>query len=687
MIKHYLFIVSITLCLASCVENPPKPLGPLPSERQLAWQELEYYAFFHFNMNTFTDMEWGLGGEDPSVFNPTELDVNQWVKTVKQAGMKGVIITAKHHDGFCLWPTETTEHSIKNSPYKDGKGDLVKELAEASKEHGLKFGVYLSPWDRNSEFYGTDKYVDIFHEQLRELLTNYGPIFEVWFDGANGGTGYYGGANEKREIDNKTYYQWDKTTEIVRELQPDAVIFGDNGPDVRWVGNEEGWANETNWSVMRKDEIYPGWPRYKELRGGHYDGTDWLPAECDVSIRPGWYYHASEDHQVKTLTHLLDIYYKSIGRNSNLLLNIPVDRRGLIHPKDSIQLMSLKEQIDKDFAEDLALDAVVEASNSRGNGYEASNLIDAKKESYWASGETIDTASVVLNFNSPIEFNRIMLEEYIRLGQRVSEFTVEAMVDGQWRLIDEQTTIGNKRILRFDTMTSSKIRVRITASKGEILLSNISVYNAPTVLVSPEAERAKDGTLTLEVPDATVEVYYTLDGTEPSLSSPTYTDPIVVNEESMLKMFAYNPNTKQRTGITEQKLEVSKKDWSIVEGSEKAEVVIDANGDTFWTATTKDQNQVIIDLGSVMDLKGFSYTPMQARFPHGIITDYEFSVSMDTERWVQASKGEFGNIVNNRIRQEIYFKPSKARFIKLKAIKVAGEKPNATFGEIGILQK
>src|SRR5690606_27899901 len=291
----------------------------------------------------------------------------------------------------------------------------------------------------------------------------------------------------------------------------------------------------TNWSVMRKDEIYPGWPRYKELRGGHYDGTDWLPAECDVSIRPGWYYHASEDHQVKTLTHLLDIYYKSIGRNSNLLLNIPLDRRGLIHPKDSIQLMSLKEQIDKDFAKDLALGAVVEASNSRGNGYEASNLIDAKKESYWANGEAIDTASVVLDFNSPIEFNRIMLEEYIRLGQRVSEFTVEAMVDGQWQLIDEQTTIGNKRILRFDSMISPKIRVRITASKGEILLSNISVYNAPTVLVSPVAKRAKNGTLTLEVPDATLEVYYTLDGTAPSLSSLTYTEPIVVNTESMLK--------------------------------------------------------------------------------------------------------------------------------------------------------
>lgn len=686
MMKHYLFLVSIAFCLMSCAGEPPKPLGPLPSERQLAWQELEYYAFFHFNMNTFTDMEWGLGGEDPSLFNPTELDVEQWVKTVKKAGMKAVIITAKHHDGFCLWPTKTTEHSIKNSPYKDGKGDIVKELAEASRKHGLKFGVYLSPWDRNSEYYGTDKYVEIFHEQLRELLTNYGPIFEVWFDGANGGTGYYGGANEKRKIDNKTYYQWDKTTAIVRELQPDAVIFSDNGPDVRWVGNEEGWANETNWSIMRRDEIYPGWPRYKELRGGHYDGTHWLPAECDVSIRPGWYYHASEDHQVKSLTQLLDIYYRSVGRNSNLLLNIPVDPRGLIHPKDSIQLMRLKEQLDKDFEEDLALNAQASASSSRGNGYKASNLNDGDKESYWSSGESIDTASIVLDFKEPMAFNRVVLEEYIRLGQRVSEFVVQAKVDGQWQDIDQQTTIGNKRILRFNTVRSDKIRVRITRSKGEILLSNFSIYNAPTVLVSPVVKRDKDGTLSLSVPDQTVEVYYTLDSSTPTLESPKYTEPFVVDKESMLKMFAYDPQTKQRTEITQEKLEVSKKDWTIVQGSEKTALVIDASGDSYWTATNEDDNQVVIDLGGVKDLRGFSYTPMQARFPHGIITDYKFSVSMDSKNWTQVSEGEFGNIVNNRIRQEIYFEPSKARYIKLKATKVAGEKPEATFGEIGILQ-
>lgn len=687
MIKQCLFTISIVLFLAGCKAEKPEALGPVPSERQLAWQELQYYAFFHFNMNTFTDMEWGLGGEDPSNFNPTDLDVNQWVKTVKEAGMKGVIITAKHHDGFCLWPTKTTEHSIANSPYKDGKGDIVKELAEASKKHGLKFGVYLSPWDRNNQHYGSDKYVEIFHEQLRELLTNYGPIFEVWFDGANGGTGYYGGANERREIDNKTYYQWDKTQEIIRELQPDAVIFGDNGPDVRWVGNEEGWANETNWSIMRRDEIYPGWPRYKELRSGHSDGTHWLPAECDVSIRPGWYYHASEDHQVKSLTQLLDIYYKSIGRNSNLLLNLPVNRKGLIHPKDSIQLMRLKEQVDKDFADDLALGATVKASGSRGNGYGASNVNDDNQESYWASGHDKDTANVQLNFEEPITFNRVLLQEYIRLGQRVSAFTVEAEVDGKWKLIDQQTTIGYKRILRFDPVTSSKIRIRITASKGEILLSAISVYNAPTLLVPPVVKRAKDGTLKLDVPDTHVEVYYTLDGSEPNLNSSKYTAPFVVEQQAMLKMFAYNPSTKQRTEVKEAKLEISKKNWRTVDAVESANQTIDADSNSFWASAKEGTKEVVIDLGEVTDLSGFSYTPMQARFPYGIITDYEFSLSNDGKSWTQASKGEFGNIVNNRIRQEIYFTPAKARYIKLKAIKVAGDNPSATIAEIGILQK
>jgi alpha-L-fucosidase len=259
----YLFLFSIIFVLFSCTPPPPpEPVLPLPSERQLAWHELEYYAFVHFNMNTFTNMEWGFGDESPDLFNPAELDCRQWARVCKEAGMKGIILTAKHHDGFCLWPSEYTEHSVKNSPWKNGQGDVVQELADACREYGLKFGVYLSPWDRNHPDYGKPEYLTYFRNQLRELLTNYGDVFEVWFDGANGGTGWYGGANEERRIDRKTYYDWENTYKIVRELQPMACLFSDAGPDVRWVGNEEGWAMKTNWAPIRRDEFYPGSPNY-----------------------------------------------------------------------------------------------------------------------------------------------------------------------------------------------------------------------------------------------------------------------------------------------------------------------------------------------------------------------------------------------------------------------------------------
>jgi len=461
--------------------TPPKPVGPTPSKRQLAWQDLQYYAFIHFNMNTFTDVEWGTGAESPERFNPTQLDTRQWARVAKEADMKGIILTAKHHDGFCLWPTKTTEHSVKNSLWKNGKGDVVRDLAAACKEYGLKLGLYLSPWDRNNEHYGQPEYVRIFHEQLRELLTNYGNLFEVWFDGANGGYGHYGGANETRRIDNRTYYEWPKTTKMIRELQPNAVIFSDAGPDVRWIGNESGWANETNWSIMRRDEIYPGWPRYVELRSGHEDGTHWLPAEVNTSIRPGWYYHASQDNQVKSLSQLVRIFYESIGRNGNLLLNLPVDKRGLVHEADVRQLMALKRQIDKDFAVELAKKQTATASDVRGSSsvYEAENAIDGNKESYWATNDHVTQASITVSFEKPTEVNRILLQEYIPLGQRVKKFKVSAEIEGEWKDIDEQTTIGYKRILQFETVKADKIKVDILESKGPITLANLELYRAP----------------------------------------------------------------------------------------------------------------------------------------------------------------------------------------------------------------
>ncbi|MGW9685728.1 alpha-L-fucosidase [Flagellimonas sp. 2504JD1-5] len=686
------FIVFVGLFSCSKVD-PPAPVGPTPSERQLEWHKMQYYAFIHFNMNTFTNMEWGLGGESPEQFNPTELDTRQWARVAKEAGMEGIIITAKHHDGFCLWPTKTTEHSVKNSPWRDGNGDLIQELSEACKEFGLKFGVYLSPWDRNHEDYGRPEYVADFHEQLRELLTNYGDIFEVWFDGANGGSGYYGGANETRKIDNKTYYEWDKVTNIVRELQPDAVIFSDGGPDIRWVGNEEGWANETHWSIMRRDEIHPGWPRYVELRTGHEDGTHWLPSEVDVSIRPGWYYHPSENHQVKSLEHLVKIYYESVGRNSNLLLNLPVDDRGLVHEKDVEQLLRLREQLDKDFAIDLAKGQKATATEVRGNSadFKASNVTDGDDKTYWAINDGSTTASITLEFDKPEEINRILLQEYIPLGQRVQKFTVEAQVNGDWVELANQTTIGNKRILRFDKVRTSKLKVNITAAKGPPTLSNISCYNAPNLLTEPIIKRNKDGMVRLGLADKNIEAFYTIDGSDPSTSSQKYNGPFLINQPTTIKAIAVDPADGRTTSVGSKYFDASKKDWNVVKvssgNSGEAAKLIDDNPETFWAtdAEGKQPSEVIVDLGKAHELSGFTYWPIQERWSFGIIMEYEFFVSTDNRSWKRVSKGEFSNVVNNPIEQTIHFDATKGRFIKLRATKVAGEDTRASFGEIGII--
>ncbi|MDO5977474.1 alpha-L-fucosidase [Flavivirga spongiicola] len=699
MKKSYLKTLLIGLLLGlcySCAQNvtKPKPYGPIPTERQLAWHDMEYYAFIHFNMNTFTNMEWGDGSEKPAQFNPTALDAKQWVKTIKDAGMKGVIITAKHHDGFCLWPSKYTEHSVKNAPWKNGQGDVLKDLSEACAAYGLKMGVYLSPWDRNHAQYGKPEYVSYFHNQLRELLTNYGDIFEVWFDGANGGSGYYGGANETRKIDNKTYYQWDKAIEIVRELQPNAVIFGDGGPGVRWVGNEEGWANETNWSLLRKKEVYPGYSKYKELRSGHEDGTHWVPAECDVSIRPGWYYHPSEDIQVKSLSHLVDIYYQSIGRNASLLLNLPVDHRGLVHEKDVEQLMALKQQVEQDFSNNIAKNIKVTATNVRGNKayFEASNTIDGDKNTYWATEDTVTEASMTLEFETPTEVNRILLQEYINLGQRVYGFNVEAEVNGNWVIIDTQTTIGVKRILRFDTIKASKIRVNITGAKASPLISNIELYRAPNLLTQPVVKRDKKGFVSMDVADKNIDIYYTIDGTEPTSKSNKYNEPFSIDAPTVINVIAYDAEKSKQTVSKTIHYDISKKDWKVIKVSSgkltDAHKIIDDNPNTSWASNGENTpNEVVIDLGKVYQLEGFTYTPVQGRWPYGIVSNYEFSVSQNNKTWTTAITGEFGNIKNSPIKQTVRFNTLKGRYIKLKGLKIVDNDKRFSASEIGVITK
>lgn len=478
--RKLLIIIAAIVLIAGCKSvTPPQPYGALPSERQLAWHQMEYYMFVHFTVNTFTDKEWGYGDEKESVFNPTELDCRQWAKTASDAGMKGIIITAKHHDGFCLWPSKYTEHSVKNSVWKNGQGDVLRELRKACDEYGLKMGVYLSPWDRNSSVYGTPEYLTYYRNQLHELLTEYGDIFEVWFDGANGGDGYYGGAREVRKIDNKTYYDWANTHSIVRELQPNAVMFSDAGPDIRWVGNERGMGSLTNWCTLNKDEMYPGGDFARILGAGHEDGKYWVPAEVDVSIRRGWFYHGSQDTLVRTPENLMNLYYSSVGRNSNLLLNIPPDRRGLLHENDVKSLMEFRKLREAEFASELAAGNKITASFTRGKEYKPANATDGNPETYWAAKDGVTSAEMIIDLGGEKEVNRIMIQEYIKLGQRIQEYKVEAFVGEQWQQVIDGTTIGYKVIRKFPVVKTTKIKVIFSKAKACPVISNIELFRAP----------------------------------------------------------------------------------------------------------------------------------------------------------------------------------------------------------------
>lgn len=472
-------ILSVGLFAQTKKILPPSPVYPLPSATQLTWAAMEMNAFVHFNINTFTDKEWGYGDESPALFNPTHTDANQWAKTLQETGFKQLILTCKHHDGFCLWPTKYTDRSIKQSPYKNGKGDIVREARDAAKKYGLKFGVYLSPWDRNRADYGTPAYITYYRNQLKELFTQYGPVFEMWFDGANGGDGYYGGAKEKRTINGATYYNWPATLNLVKKMEPNILFFSDAGPGVRWVGNEEGRAGTTNWNTISTDSIYAGKPGIENLlNAGLEEGKQWVPAEVDVSIRPGWFYHAKEDAAVKTPEKLFEIYLSSVGRGSTLLLNIPPDRTGRFHPNDVKALYGFKALLKKELGHNLAANAAVTADNFRGiqKQFAAANITDGNKETYWATDDNRNTGTVEITLPKNTTVKYILLQEYIKLGQRVKSFIVEVWKDNTWQKAAEATTIGYKRILKINPVETDKIRVTITDAKACPVISNIEVY-------------------------------------------------------------------------------------------------------------------------------------------------------------------------------------------------------------------
>ncbi|MBO6025922.1 MAG: alpha-L-fucosidase [Bacteroidales bacterium] len=447
MRKYLAFFIIVSLCV-SCAERPT-PIYPVPSKEQLEWQQLETYAFIHFGLNTFNDMEWGYGDTPASTFNPTNLDCEQWVLTLKNCGMKGVIFTAKHHDGFCLWPTTTTDYSIKNSPYKEGRGDVVGELCEACRKHGLKFGLYLSPWDRHQASYGTADYVTLYHQQIQELADRYGPFFEFWFDGANGGNGWYGGANETRSIIAEHYYQYEKAREMIWATYPHTMIFGGTVPTLRWIGNEEGRASATLWSPYTLD--FSDLNNTRLLVTGIPDGDVWLPAEVDVSIRPGWFYHDSE--QPKSVEEMLDIYYHSVGRNANLLLNFPVNKAGLIPSEDSLRASEWYHEIQNRFSHDLLKDSKMMLNDTH--------------------------SEMIFTFDKPTTMSCLVLQEQIELGQRVERFTVNRYRNGKWLPVetdDEMTTIGYKRMIRFKPAEMEKLRIRFTKAKGKVYMNKVSGY-------------------------------------------------------------------------------------------------------------------------------------------------------------------------------------------------------------------
>jgi alpha-L-fucosidase len=689
LLQGIFFAFCTTLCNNIYAQpQTPIPFGPVPTANQVQWQKMEYYAFVHFSLNTYTDQSWGFGNEDINLFNPEKLDCRQWARICRDAGMKGIIITAKHHGGFCLWPSAYTEYSVKNAPWKNGKGDVVREMADACKEFGLKLGIYLSPWDRNHADYGKPAYITYFRNQLTELLTNYGPIFEVWFDGANGGDGYYGGANETRKIDRTTYYDWGNTYRMIRKLQPDMLIWNDGGDraDLRWVGTEEGYVGETNWSLLNATGAVP----YQMLHFGVENGDSWVPAEVNTSIRPEWFYHPNEDTKVKTVEHLMDTYYHSIGRNGTLLLNFPIMPNGLIHENDEKAALKMAETIKNTFAINMAEDAKAEATNVRGKAeiFDAAKAIDNNPETYWATDDGMTKATLTLEFKKPILFNRFLIQEYIPLGQRVKSFTVEGLVDGDWKELTRGTTIGYKRILRFPGTVATKVRVNITESKSCPVISNIGIYNAPLFLSTPLINRNQSGLVTIGSNDIGPIFYYTLDGSEPTIKSQKYTGPFTADGKMEIKVIACDPASGSIGPVGMQSFGSSKKGWRIVGTNEQdAYAIFDGNPTTTWyqKETLKMPVDLIIDLGSLQNISGFKYLPDHNKRSKGTITHYRFYVSQDGANWKQVNEGEFANIKNNPVWQTKKFAFEKGRYIKFQSLKNAEGNDHAGYAEVELI--
>jgi alpha-L-fucosidase len=612
--------------LAAPTVAPPRPWGAIPSPRQLAWHAREQYAFVHFSINTFTGREWGYGDESPALFNPTDFSPTQIVAAAKAGGMRGIILTAKHHDGFCLWPTRLTERCIRNTPYKNGHGDVVGEMAAATRAAGLAFGLYLSPWDRHHPEYGRPAYLDYFRAQIRELCTGYGELFEFWFDGANGGDGYYGGARETRKIDAPSYYRWPELIALVHKYQPMACTFDPLGADIRWVGNEDGVAGDPCWPTM-PNHLYI----LAEGQSGVRGAPLWWPAETDVSIRPGWFYHADEDDKVKDPSRLLQIFDTSIGRGTTLNLNLPPDRRGRLADIDVAILKAFGDAQRATYADDLAQGAVATASAERGPAFGAARAIDGRRDTYWSTPDDVTMPNLTLDLPPGRAFDLIRLREYLPLGARVTRFAIDAQLDGpSWTTLAEHAAIGSQRIIRLPRpVTARRIRLRIIEAPTCPAISGFALFR--------------------QVAPAAVSVVSTRD-----------------------------PSVLARSG------------WHIAAASAPgAEAAIDGDPLTSWTVlapSAASPATITIDFGAVHVLAGFTLTP-ERKPAAGVAPPrgYRAETSRDGHKWEPAGSGEFPNIAYALQTQRIAFdRPRAARLLRLTFAATAVPAAKLSVAEIGV---
>ncbi len=685
-----------------------------PSSRQIAWQRDEVSAFVHFGMNTFTDREWGDGTEDPRTFSPTELDCRQWARAAKAAGITRMILTAKHHDGFCLWPTRYTDHCVRNCPWRDGKGDVVGEFIDACRAEGLHYGIYISPWDRHEPSYGdSPKYNAYFLNQLREVLTTYPGVQEVWFDGACAE-----GPNGKRQE-----YDWRAYWRLIRELAPDATISV-RGPDVRWCGNEAGSTRPSEWSVIPIPGEPATWENSdKSLAGFTYDiygedlgGRDalmnarqerrvlvWYPAQVNTSIRPGWFYHASEDERVRSLADLLNVYRGSVGGNGQFLLNIPPDQRGLFHENDVARLAEFGQYLSAAYSTNLVADAELDVEVDGGKTIgDVASVLDGDPNTFVTTAENAKSLTITAKLPSPVTANCLMLQEHLASGQRVEAFEVEAFADGEWRGLASSTVIGHKRLLTFPETQLSQLRVRLTKFRLRPTIAELGLFLEPVILTPPTIRRDLEGLVSIHSPSGAT-IRYTVDGSTPTKSSPRYESPFPIARGGTVIARAFTQRSEEsifdnEEAIARAEFGLAKGKWRVVDCSSEDPVegraarAIDDDPQTFWHTRYRDgkdpaPHHLTIDLGEIVPISAFVYTPRQDQWEGGIILRAKIEISRDGEQWQSlADDASFDNAVNSRQQQTVRpTSPVKARFCRVTALQTAKNEGLASAAELSVL--